>query len=309
MNYMRDSNPAYHIPVLLSEAMDGLNIRAGGVFVDCTFGGGGHSTEILAHLNAEGRLYGFDQDADAKKNSLPDERFVFIPHNFRHLQRFLRLYGVTAVDGILADLGVSSHQFDEPSRGFSTRADEANLDMRMDNRQSLTAEIILNTYGAQKLQEMFSEYGEVTNAKTLAKAIVSLRNKTPFRTVNGFKQVLADLVKGNPNRWFAQVFQALRIEVNDETGALREMLEQAPALLKPGGRIVIISFHSLEDRMVKLFFRNGHFEEKEEQDPFGSSSSNTPFRTITKKPIGPSAKELSLNPRARSAKLRVAEKI
>ncbi|HEY4937346.1 MAG TPA: 16S rRNA (cytosine(1402)-N(4))-methyltransferase RsmH [Puia sp.] len=305
---MRDSNPAYHIPVLLTEAMDGLNIRANGVYVDCTFGGGGHSAEILSHLSKEGRLYGFDQDGDAKRNSLQDERFVFIPHNFRHLQRFLRLHGVTGVDGILADLGVSSHQFDEPTRGFSTRS-EANLDMRMDNRQSLTSASILNTYGEQKLQEIFSLYGEVTNAKTLSKAIVSLRNKTPFRSVNGFKQAVADLVKGNPNRWFAQVFQALRIEVNDEIGALREMLEQTPALLKPGGRIVIISFHSLEDRLVKQFFRSSHFEEKDEQDPFGSSPSNSPFRAITKKPIVPSAKELGLNPRARSAKLRIAEKI
>jgi 16S rRNA (cytosine1402-N4)-methyltransferase len=305
---MRDSDPAYHIPVLLSEAMDGLKIREDGVYVDCTFGGGGHSAEILAHLNTEGRVFGFDQDADAKRNSLPDERFVFVPHNFRHLQRFLRLHGVTAVDGILADLGVSSHQFDEPSRGFSIRA-EANLDMRMDKRQSLTAETVLNTYREQKLQEMFSVNGEVTNARTLAKAIVSLRDKTPFRTVNGFKQATADLVKGNPNRYFAQVFQALRIEVNDEMGALREMLEQAPALLRQGGRIVIISFHSLEDRMVKQFFRNGRFEEKDEQDPFGSSPSITPLRMLTKKPITPSEKELRLNPRARSAKLRIAEKI
>jgi 16S rRNA (cytosine1402-N4)-methyltransferase len=308
MNYMRDSNPAYHIPVLLSEAMDGLNIRANGIYVDCTFGGGGHSTEILALLKNEGRLYGFDQDIDAKRNSLADKRFVFMPHNFRHMQRFLRLQGVTAVDGILADLGVSSHQFDEPTRGFSTRQ-EANLDMRMDNRQSLTAEIVLNTYGEQKLQDMFSMNGEVTNARTLAKAIVSLRNKTPFRTIYGFKQAIANLVKGNPNKYLAQVFQALRIEVNDETGALREMLEQVPVLLKPGGRIVIISFHSLEDRMVKHFFRNGHFEEKDEQDPYGSPSTNSPFRTLTKKPITPSEKELKLNPRARSAKLRIAEKI
>jgi 16S rRNA (cytosine1402-N4)-methyltransferase len=305
---MRDPNPAYHIPVLLSEAMDGLNIRANGIYVDCTFGGGGHSTEILAHLNSAGRLFGFDQDADVKRNSLPDDRFIFIPHNFRHLQRFLRLHGITAVDGILADLGVSSHQFDEPARGFSTRS-EANLDMRMDRRQSLTADTILNSYTEEKLQETFSNYGEVTNAKTLARAIVGLRNRTPFRTVSGFKQAIADLVKGNPNKYFAQVFQALRIEVNDETGALRELLEQTPAVLKPGGRIVIISFHSLEDRMVKQFFRNGQFEEKDEPDPFGSSKSITPFRTLTKKPIGPSAKEISLNPRARSAKLRIAEKI
>ncbi len=305
---MRDLNPAYHIPVLLSEAMDGLNIRANGVYVDCTFGGGGHSTEILSHLSTEGRLFGFDQDGDAMKNSLKDERFVFIPNNFRHLQRFLRLHAVTKVDGVLADLGVSSHQFDEPNRGFATRSD-ADLDMRMDKRQSLTAASILNTYGEQKLQEIFSLYGEVTNAKTLARTIVGLRNKTPFRNIIGFKQAIAELVKGNPNRYFAQVFQALRLEVNDEIGALREMLEQTPVLLKPGGRLVIISFHSLEDRLVKQFFRSGRFEEKDEQDPFGSSQSNAPFRTITKKPIVPSAKELSLNPRARSAKLRIAEKI
>jgi 16S rRNA (cytosine1402-N4)-methyltransferase len=305
---MRDSDPDYHIPVLLSEAMDGLNIRANGVYVDCTFGGGGHSTKILAHLNSEGRLYGFDQDPDAKRNILQDERFVFIPHNFRHLQRFLRLHGVAAVDGILADLGVSSHQFDEAERGFSTRSD-ARLDMRMDQRQSLTAEEILNSYNEKSLQDMFSRFGEVTNAKTLALAIVSLRARTPFRSVNGFKQAIAHLVKGNPNRYFAQVFQALRIAVNDETGALREMLEQVPALLKPNGRIVIISFHSLEDRMVKQFFRTGHFNEDENKDPYGSSPSVSPLRTITKKPVIPSATELNRNPRARSAKLRIAERI
>jgi 16S rRNA (cytosine1402-N4)-methyltransferase len=308
MNYMRDSNPAYHIPVLLREAMDGLNIRAGGIYVDCTFGGGGHSTEILAQLNKDGRLYGFDQDSDAQANRLADERFVFIGHNFRHLRRFLRLHGVGAVDGILADLGVSSHQFDEAERGFSTRS-QAALDMRMDTRQATTAETILNTYSEQKLQQIFSRYGEVTNAKTLSKTLVAVRDKTPLRTINDLKSAAGGLVKGNPNRYFAQVFQALRIEVNDETGALREMLEQAPALLKTGGRLVIISFHSLEDRMVKQFFRSGHFEEKEEQDPFGSSASDVPFKVITKKPIGPSQKELSLNPRARSAKLRIAEKI
>jgi len=282
MNYMRDSNPAYHIPVLLSEAMDGLNIRANGVYVDCTFGGGGHSAQILYHLNNDGRLFAFDQDGDAKRNSLPDERFVFIPHNFRHLSRFLRLNGIAAVDGILADLGVSSHQFDEATRGFSTRLD-ANLDMRMDRRQTLTAEIILNTYSEQKLQEMFGLYGEVTNAKTLSRTIVNLRSKTPFRTVNSFKQATADLVRGNPNKYYAQVFQALRIEVNDEAGALREMLEQVPVLLRPGGRIVIISFHSLEDRIVKQFFKTGQIEEKEEKDPFGNSKLSSPFRVVTKK--------------------------
>jgi 16S rRNA (cytosine1402-N4)-methyltransferase len=308
MNYMRDSNPAYHIPVLLSEAMDGLNIRANGVYVDCTFGGGGHSAQILYHLNNDGRLFAFDQDGDAKRNSLPDERFVFVPHNFRHLSRFLRLNGIAAVDGILADLGVSSHQFDEATRGFSTRLD-ANLDMRMDIRQSLTAEIILNTYSEQKLQEMFGLYGEVTNAKTLSRTIVNLRSKTPFRTVNSFKQATADLVRGNPNKYYAQVFQALRIEVNDEAGALREMLEQVPVLLRPGGRIVIISFHSLEDRIVKQFFKTGQIEEKEEKDPFGNSKLSSPFRVVTKKPIVPSENELRANPRARSARMRIAEKI
>jgi 16S rRNA (cytosine1402-N4)-methyltransferase len=308
MNYMRDPNPAYHIPVLLSEAMDGLNIRANGVYVDCTFGGGGHSAQILSHLNNEGRLLAFDQDGDAKRNSLPDARFAFIPHNFRHLLRFLRLNGIAAIDGVMADLGVSSHQFDEANRGFSTRLD-ANLDMRMDRRQLLTAEIILNTYSEQKLQEMFSLYGEVTNAKTLSKAIVNLRSKTPFRTVSSFKLATADLVKGNPNKYYAQVFQALRIEVNDEAGALREMLEQVPALLKTGGRIVVISFHSLEDRIVKQFFKTGQFEEKEEKDPFGTSKASSPFRIITKKPIVPSENELKVNPRARSAKMRIAEKI
>jgi len=307
MNYMRDSNPAYHIPVLLSEAMDGLNIRANGIYVDCTFGGGGHSAEILAHLNKSGRLFGFDQDADAKRNTIPDDRFVFIPHNFRHIKRFLRLHGISEVDGILADLGVSSHQFDEPARGFSIRTD-SNLDMRMDTRQDLTAEIILNTYGEQQLQEMFSVYGEVTNAKTLSKSIILVRKKTPFRRVNGFKQTIADLVKGNPNRYFAQVFQALRMEVNDETGSLREMLTESPSLLKTGGRIAVISFHSLEDRLVKQFFKNGRFEEKEDADPFGNSNNFIPLNAITKKPITPSAKELSMNPRARSAKLRIAEK-
>ena len=308
MNYMRDSNPTYHIPVLLSEAMDGLNIRANGVYVDCTFGGGGHSAQILSHLNKEGRLYAFDQDGDAKRNSLPDERFVFIPHNFRHVLRFLRLHHVTTVDGILADLGVSSHQFDEPTRGFSTRS-EAGLDMRMDKRQSLTAEIVLNTYAEERLHQIFSSYGEVTNSKTLAKAIVSLRNKTAFRSISGFKQAINNLVKGNPNKYYAQVFQALRIEVNDETGALREMLEQVPVLLKPGGRMVVISFHSLEDRIVKQFFKNGQFEEEDEKDLYGYSKMISPFSILTKKPIVPTANELKINPRARSARMRIAEKI
>jgi 16S rRNA (cytosine1402-N4)-methyltransferase len=287
--------------------MDGLDIRANGIYVDCTFGGGGHSAEILSHLNMEGRLYAFDQDADAKKNALRDERFHFIPHNFRHLQRFLRLNGVAGVDGMLADLGVSSHQFDEADRGFSIRKDAA-LDMRMDKRQELTAAAILNSYSASDLHRIFEQYGEVTNSKTLAGAIVELRKTIRFGTVNGFRQAIHQLAKGNPNRWFAQVFQALRIEVNDEIGALREMLEQIPALLKPGGRAAVISFHSLEDRMVKQFFRDGTFEEKDNLNPFGTTTAKT-LRMVTRKPITPAAAEVRRNPRARSAKLRVAEKI
>ena len=306
MNYMTGSSPAYHIPVLPSQAMDGLDIRANGIYVDCTFGGGGHSAEILSHLNNEGRLYAFDQDADARKNILPDERFHFIPHNFRYLQRFLRLNAVSSVDGILADLGVSSHQFDEADRGFSIRMDAA-LDMRMDSRQTLTAAAILNSYTASDLHRIFEQYGEVSNSKTLARAIVDLRQTTTFRNVNGFRQAINQLVKGNPNRYFAQVFQALRIEVNDEINALRELLEQIPAVLKSGGRVAVISFHSLEDRMVKQFFRDGTFDEKDDLNPFGKSQTKT-LRVITKKPITPTAMELKQNPRARSAKLRIAEK-
>ena len=307
MNYMTGSSPAYHIPVLLSEAMDGLNVRANGIYVDCTFGGGGHSAEILSHLNTEGRLYAFDQDADAKKNALPDERFHFIPHNFRHLQRFLRLNNISSVDGILADLGVSSHQFDEADRGFSIRM-EADLDMRMDKRQTLKAADILRSYGEKDLHRIFEQYGEVTNSKTVARSIVALRQHTAFSTVNGFRQAIAHLVKGNPNKYFAQVFQALRIEVNDEIRALREMLEQIPPLLKPGGRAAIISFHSLEDRMVKQFFRNGTFDEQDSHNPYGTTTVKT-LRMVTKKPVTPTAAELRENPRARSAKLRIAEKI
>lgn len=308
MNYMTGSSPAYHIPVLLSEAMDGLNIRANGIYVDCTFGGGGHSAEILSLLNKEGRLYAFDQDPDAGKNAPQDERFHFIPHNFRHLARFLRLNAVAEVDGILADLGVSSHQFDEADRGFSIRMDDAGLDMRMDKRQALTAAEILNTYPANDLHRIFEQYAEITNSKTLAGAIVELRKISSFRTVKGFRKAIYQLVKGNPNRYFAQVFQALRIEVNDELNALREMLEQIPALLKPGGRVAVISFHSLEDRIVKQFFRDGTFQENDNLNPFGTTTAKT-FRIITRKPVTPTAAELKRNPRARSAKLRIAEKI
>lgn len=301
------SEPVYHVPVLLNEVIDGLRINPDGIYVDCTFGGGGHSKAILEKLGARGKLVGFDQDADAKKNLPDDERLIFVSHNFRHLQRFLRLEGITAVDGIMADLGVSSHQFDEAERGFSTRHN-AELDMRMDQRQALTAFDVVNTYTEQRLHKLFEQYGEVTNAKTLAKTIVQVRSTASLKTIDAFKNAVREIVRGNPNKYFAQVFQALRIEVNDELGALKEMLQQIPSLLKPGGRVAIITFHSLEDRLVKNFFRRGSFDETEE-NPFINTETVNELVIVNKKPILPSERELKQNPRSRSAKLRVAEKV
>jgi 16S rRNA (cytosine1402-N4)-methyltransferase len=259
-------------------------------------------------------LVAFDQDEEARKNlpagqaSLPDdERIIFIPQNFRHLQRFLRLHNITTVDGIMADLGVSSHQFDEASRGFSTRYN-AELDMRMDQRQSLTAFEVVHTYTEQRLHKIFEQYGEVTNAKTLARKLVTVRSTSSLKTIDGFKNALREIVKGNPNKYFAQVFQALRIEVNDELGALKEMLLQIPSLLKPGGRAAIITFHSLEDRLVKNFFRRGSFDEPE-QNPFTNTETVSELKIITRKPVVPTEEELKKNPRSRSAKLRIAEKV
>jgi 16S rRNA (cytosine1402-N4)-methyltransferase len=302
-----DSNPEYHVPVLLQEAVEALKVKKGGTYVDCTFGGGGHSREILRRIGDEGRLVAFDQDADARKNLPEDDRIIFVPHNFRHLQRFLKLHKIQSVDGILADLGVSSHQFDEGERGFSTRAVEAALDMRMDQRQEITAETILRDYSEQALHKLFERYGEVTNAKTLAKTIVAARRTTHFKTIAGFKSAVHDVVKGNPNKYFAQVFQALRIEVNDEMGALKEMLLQVPSVLNEGARVAIITFHSIEDRIVKVFFKYGAFEEKEELDLYGRGSQSQ-LKVITKKPVIPKESEMKINPRSRSAKLRVAEK-
>ena len=298
---------SYHTPVLLQETIAALNVVPDGIYVDCTFGGGGHSRAILEKLDKDGKLVAFDQDENARRNIPKDPRVIFVPHNFRHLQRFLKLHAINAVNGILADLGVSSHQFDEAGRGFSTRFD-APLDMRMDQRQPLTAADIINTYTEQQLHKMFEQYGEVTNAKTLAKTIVELRNIQSLKSIDAFKQSLRGVVKGNPNRYFAQVFQALRIEVNDELGALREMLQQIPPLLKPGCRAAIITFHSLEDRLVKNFFRRGTFDETEE-NPFIMSKSVNELKMITKKPIEATDEEMKRNPRARSAKLRVAEKV
>lgn len=301
------STSAYHIPVLLRETIDGLSIKTGGIYVDCTFGGGGHSKAILEKLGENGRLIAFDQDEDARKNLTDDIRLLFIPHNFRHLSRFLRLHHIASVDGILADLGVSSHQFDQANRGFSTRFDAA-LDMRMDQRQNLTAYDVVNTYDELRLHKLFEQYGEVTNAKTLAGRIVQARSHVSLKTIDAFKNALREVVKGNPNKYFAQVFQALRIEVNDELGALKEMLQQVPKLLKPGGRVAIITFHSLEDRLVKNFFRRGSFDEPD-SNPFTMEEKVNELIIITKKPIEASEKEIKENPRSRSARLRIAEKV
>jgi 16S rRNA (cytosine1402-N4)-methyltransferase len=292
---------------MLKPAVDALVLNSAGTYVDCTFGGGGHSREILGRLNPKGKLYAFDQDSDARNNLPEDDRIIFIPHNFRHLQRFLRLHKVSSVDGILADLGVSSHQFDEPTRGFSTRFDAA-LDMRMDTRQELTAYDIVNTYPQEKLHRIFGEYGEVTNAKTLAATIVQNRQSISLRTISNFKNAVHSVVKGNPNKYFAQVFQALRIEVNDEMGSLKEMLQQVPSLLAPDGRVVIITFHSLEDRIVKNFFRKGVFEEVEDYNPFENRVLVNELELVTKKPVVADAEETRANPRSRSAKMRVAKK-
>ena len=297
---------SYHTTVLLQEAVDALNIKPEGVYVDCTLGGGGHTKAILERLGKNGKLFGFDQDAAAVQNVPADDRLVFIPQNFRHLQRFLRLHDVAAVDGVLADLGVSSYQFDEGSRGFSYRFD-ALLDMRMNQQQLITAAAITNGSSAEKLQLMLSEYGEVTNAKTLAHTIVNTRQQRLFTTIADLLNVLKPLAKGNPHRYYAQVFQAFRMEVNEEIPALKELLEQLPKLLKPGGRAAIISFHSLEDRLVKTFFKQGSFEV--ESDPVYGNRQQTVFKLITKKPLEPSADELKRNPRAGSAKLRVAERL
>lgn len=298
----------YHVPVLYKESLDALNIKPNGVYVDCTFGGGGHSKGILERLGANGKLVAFDQDADAQQNLPKDDRIIFIPQNFRHLQRFLRLHNVLPVDGVLADLGVSSHQFDEGTRGFSTRFDGP-LDMRMDQRQTTTARDILLTYTEQQLHKLFEQYGEVSNSKTLAKHIVQNRNNNALQNIDALKAMLQPVVKGNPNKYLAQVFQALRIEVNDEMGALKEMLQQLPGVLAPGGRAAIITFHSIEDRLVKSFFKSESFEEAVDENPFISTVKEKKLKVITKKPIEASAEEVKRNTRSRSAKLRVAERL
>ncbi|MFN6374284.1 MAG: 16S rRNA (cytosine(1402)-N(4))-methyltransferase RsmH [Chitinophagia bacterium] len=305
---VEDGNGApYHVPVMLKEAIDALNIDPSGIYVDCTFGGGGHSREILSRLNEKGRLFAFDQDQDAKANLTADTRLIFIPHNFRHLSRFLRLHNVEAVDGILADLGVSSHQFDEPSRGFSIRFD-APLDMRMDVSQGQTAADFIKTASAEELQRIFQEFGEVTNAKTLSRLLYNLASHTPVRTIKELKDAIAPIVKGNPHKYLAQVFQALRIAVNDEVGALEDLLRQSVEMLKPGGRMVVITFHSIEDRIVKQFFKEGDDLNRETDPVFGTRVAK-PFAPLNKKPVEPSDEELKMNPRSRSARMRIGIKV
>lgn len=298
---------AYHVPVLLKEVIDGLQIIPSGIYVDCTFGGGGHSKKILENLNNEGRLIVFDQDEDAQKNLTDDKRVTFVPHNFRHLQRFLRFHKIQKVNGILADLGISSHQINEAKRGFSTRFD-APMDMRMNQADSKTAADIVKTYSEEQLHKIFEQYGEVTNSKTLAKKIVESRKTQNIGSIKEFKNAVSPVVKGNPDKYFAQVFQALRIEVNDELNVLKELLRQSVEVLAENGRIAIITFHSLEDRLVKNFFKNGNFENEPPKDLFGNAVKNE-LKVITKKPIIPSKEELKVNPRSRSSKLRIAEKV
>lgn len=298
---------SYHVPVLLKECIEGLNIKPNGVYVDVTFGGGGHSKEILKNLGKDGVLIAFDQDPDAQRNKIDDPRFLFVDQNFGFLKNNLRLLGYNQVDGILADLGVSSHQFNEPSRGFSTRF-EADLDMRMDKQRPLTAAIVLNTYPEDKLHKIFGIYGEVKNAKSLARAISTARMDQPISTLADFKSAITNHIpKGKENKYMAQVFQALRIEVNAEIEVLESFLEQSAAVLKPGGRLVVMSYHSLEDRPVKSFIAKGKFRGEVEKDFFGNEQK--PYQTITRKALVASEEELAMNSRARSAKLRIGEKL
>ncbi|NGY36167.1 16S rRNA (cytosine(1402)-N(4))-methyltransferase RsmH [Flavobacterium sp. XN-5] len=295
----------YHNPVLLHASVDGLNIKPDGVYVDVTFGGGGHSKEILSRLGPEGKLFAFDQDEDALANALQDERFTLINENFRFIKRFLRFYGLKSVDGILADLGVSSHQFDVAERGFSTRFD-AGLDMRMSQKNDLNAYKIVNEYDEADLKRVFLEYGELKNAPVLARTIVEAREIQLIKTTDELKEVLAKYLPDRVrNKILAQIYQAIRIEVNQEMDVLKEFLEQSLEVLKPEGRLSVISYHSLEDRLVKRFMKNGMFEGEPERDFFGNFS--VPFKTVGKL-IVPDKEEIKLNNRARSAKLRIAEK-
>lgn len=304
---MNGENLTYHVPVLLHESIDGLDIKYGGVYVDVTFGGGGHSNEILKRLPEGARLFSFDQDADAERNIIDDEKFTFIRSNFRYLKNFMRFHGVEGVDGILADLGVSSHHFDDSERGFSFRFD-GNLDMRMNQRAGKTAADIINTYDEEALADLFYLYGELKNSRKIASAIVRARSTKNLRSIEDLLNIVKPLFgREREKKELAKVFQALRIEVNQEMEALKEMLMAATEMLNPGGRLSVITYHSLEDRIVKNIMKTGNCDGKENKDFFGRSSS--PFRLVNNKVIVPDADEQERNPRSRSAKLRIAEKI
>lgn len=296
---------SYHTPVLLNESMDGLNIHPDGLYVDLTFGGGGHSREILKRLN-RGKLIAFDTDSDAEENIIDDKRFTLLNHNFRYLKNFLTYYNSLPVHGILADLGVSSHHLDTAERGFSLRFN-SRIDLRMDTNKTLDGCQVLNEYAEERLYELFRHYGEINNARLLAKRIVSNRSNEPVATINQLKEILQPLIpRGKENKYLAQVLQAIRIEVNQELESLKEMLLQAGEILVKGGRIVIISYHSLEDRLVKNFFKSGNLEGTIEKDFYGNTQNI--FKIITKKPVTPGNYEIKENPRSRSAKMRIAEK-
>jgi 16S rRNA (cytosine1402-N4)-methyltransferase len=296
----------FHSSVLLKESIEALEIKPNGIYVDATFGGGGHSRAILKKLK-NGRLFAFDQDTDALANTIDDDRLTLIHNNFRYLRNLLKLYKAVPVDGILADLGISSHQIDDPGRGFSTRF-EGELDMRMNREKKISAKTILNSYTEEKLASLFRDFGELRNAGKIARRIVAARKEQPVGTTEGLKQVLAPVAeRGKENKFYAQVFQAIRIEVNQETEALMEFLEQAKDVLGQGGRLVVISYHSLEDKLVKEYFRSGNFEGRLEKDFYGNPL--VPFRVINRKPVMPGPEEIEKNNRARSARMRIAEKI
>jgi len=296
----------YHQPALLHECIEGLSINPSGIYADLTFGGGGHSREILGQLDTDGRLVAFDQDEDSLQNAFDDERFTLVNENFRYLKNFLRLYKALPLDGILADLGISSHQIDTPERGFATRF-EGPLDMRMARNQGITAAQMVNTYPEEKLRSVFKLYGEISNARQLAGKIIESRT-SPITTTGELKEAIKLCMPPNyENKYLAQVFQAIRIEINDEMGALQAMLKQCADVLKPGGRLVIISYHSLEDRLVKNYMKAGNIEGILEKDFYGNVIA--PLKSITRKPITPAESELKSNPRSRSAKMRIAQKI
>ena len=303
---MSNQEQTYHVPVLLKETVDGLNIKPDGVYVDVTYGGGGHSKEILKRLGPKGKLYAFDQDEEAHKNKIEDERLTLIEGNFSNMKNYLRVEGVKQVDGVLADLGISSHQINKPERGFSIRYDEK-LDMRMDKNASFSAFDLVNNYSERQLRNIFSQYGDLRNAGTLARSILKAREDKPIETTGELIEIVSrHFPKLKQNKFLAKLFQAIRIEVNGEMEALKNMLKQAAEVIKPGGRLSVISYHSLEDRLVKRFIRDGMFEGQREKDMYGNVE--VPFKKIGKLII-PSEEEVARNPRARSAKLRIGEKL